>query len=189
MEPSQDQSFHIQLGGEGYYTNDKEYQKELTTYQRLQLNFGHKFFKPKYITSIVIMTIVDFFIIIVDLVMRLYTTASSETLIKVEKVISYILIALRSIYLVLLIIKLILSYKKLFRNVLYIFDAIVVTASFVLVILFNGLNRIAFSLVIVLRLSLTIQMIRNSNKRTKEKQEDELNEYSLRMDEELQKKK
>ncbi|ORX35497.1 hypothetical protein BCR36DRAFT_588522 [Piromyces finnis] len=113
MEPSQDQSFHIQLGGEGYYTNDKEYQKELTTYQLI----------------------------------------------------------------------------KNFQKCIVFFDAIVVTASFVLVILFNGLNRIAFSLVIVLRLSLTIQMIRNSNKRTKEKQEDELNEYSLRMDEELQKEK
>ncbi|OUM63231.1 hypothetical protein PIROE2DRAFT_10257 [Piromyces sp. E2] len=182
-------TFNIQLGGKGYYTEDKEYQKELSFYQRLQLHFGDKFFIPGYITTIVSMTVLDFFIIIVDLIIRLYITSTSKTLIKVENVLSYILITLRSIYFALTIIKLFLSYKKVFKNILYIIDAIVVIAAFVLVIIFKGLDRIAFCLVIILRLVLTIQMIKNSNKKMKEKQEDEINSYSQRMDVELQKEK
>ncbi|ORY79154.1 hypothetical protein LY90DRAFT_664780 [Neocallimastix californiae] len=46
-----------------------------------------------------------------------------------------------------------------------------------------------FCLVIVLRLILTIQMVRNSNRRMKEKQEDEINYYSKRMDEQLEREK
>jgi len=181
-------SFDIKLGGKGYYTDDKEYQKELSAYQRLQLHFGDKFFKPGYITAIVIMTILDFFIIIIDLIFRLYST-SSKSLLKAEKILSYILIALRSIYFAILVVKIILSYKKIFKNILYIIDAIVVIAAFVLVLVFKGLNRISFCLVIILRLVLIIQMVRNSNRKMKEKQEDEINTYSHLMDEQLQREK
>jgi len=180
-------TFNIKLGGEGYYTKDKEYQKELSPLQRIQLRHGNKFVSPKYITFIVLMTLVDFLIIIVDLIIRLYSSAKSVN--TVERVISYIIIGLRCFYFVMLIVKLILSGKKIIKNVLYILDGIIVIAAFVLVIVFRNLNRIAFSLVIVLRLILTIQMIRNSNKKMKAKQEDEINYFSQRMDEQFQREK
>lgn len=188
MSYNNDNSFNIKLGGEDYYTNDKDYQNELSTYKRLQLRYGDKFVSPRYITTIVLVTIFDFLVILADLIIRLYSN-STKSLIKVEKIISYVLIGFRSIYLVLLLVKLILSWKKIFRNILYILDAIIVIAAFVLVLVFDGLNRISFCLVIVLRLILTIQMIRNSNKRMKEKQEDEINNYSQCINEQLEREK
>ncbi|KAL6612690.1 hypothetical protein U3516DRAFT_901047 [Neocallimastix sp. 'constans'] len=175
-------SYNIDLDGEDYYSNDS------SAYKKLQIRFGSKFVSPRYITIIVLATIFDFLIIITDLILRLYSI-SIKSLVSVEKVISIILISLRSIYFALLIVKLIFAWNKIFRNILYILDAIIVTAAFVLVIVFSGLNRISFCLVIVLRLILTIQMVRNSNRRMKEKQEDEINYYSKRMDEQLEREK
>ncbi|KAG4086298.1 hypothetical protein H8356DRAFT_1735312 [Neocallimastix lanati (nom. inval.)] len=175
-------SYNIDLDGEDYYSNDS------SAYKKLQIRFGSKFVSPRYITIIVLATIFDFLIIITDLILRLYSI-SIKSLVSVEKVISIILISLRSIYFALLIVKLIFAWNKIFRNIIYILDAIIVTAAFVLVIVFSGLNRISFCLVIVLRLILTIQMVRNSNRRMKEKQEDEINYYSKRMDEQLEREK
>jgi hypothetical protein len=110
----EDNSFNIKIGGEGYYTKDKAYQSELSTYRRLQLLYGDKFVLPRYITLIVLATLFDLFLIITDLVLRLYSN-SIKSLISVEKVIGYILISLRFVYLILLITKLILSYKFIFK--------------------------------------------------------------------------
>jgi len=183
----EEKSFNISEE-DGYYDENKEPKNELSTFKKLQNRFGPKFFTPRYITFIVLLTIFDFLLIIADLMLRLYSD-KFKSLLTAEKVISIILIVLRSLYFVFLILKLVLNIKKLVKNVWYIIDAIIVVAAFVLVIIFSGLNRIAFCLVIVLRLVLTIQMLKNSNKKMKMKQEDEINEYSKCMDEQLEREK
>jgi len=186
---SEPRSFDI-IGGAPLYDpeKEKEPQNKVSFFKKLQNRYGGLFFTPKYITFVVLFTIVDLLIIMADLMLRLYSD-TFKSLLTVEKVFSIIIIVLRSIYLAFLIIKLILNIKKLFKNVLYILDAIIVVAAFVLVIIYSGLNRIAFSLVITLRLVLTIQMLRNNNKKLKQKQEDEINEYSRCMDEQLEREK
>lgn len=109
------ESFNIKLGGDDYYTKDKAYQNELSFYKRLQLNHGDKFVSPKYVTIIVLATIFDFLLIIADLIIRLYSN-SFKSLIKVEKIMTYIIIALRSVYFILLIVKLVISGKKIFKK-------------------------------------------------------------------------